>query len=273
VACDFRSQEKAAALAVGRYAEAGFSPAAAYGSQASALYYGPLPVAAAVRRCTELLASSPDRMTEANVTAVLGALHGLHGDIGEARTSLDQARSAYDDLGQRSTLETILAPLAADVERMAGNTEEAVRICRASFDALADTGNRAFASTRAVNLAELLLDLGRADEAEYYVLVAEEQAIRSDVLVQFLRRSQRARLLGREGRHPEAESVAREAVAISSLTDALMDRARTHVALAEVLAAAGGRAEARRESAEARRLLAEKGLNAKESLSGSLSPA
>ena len=97
------------------------------------------------------------------------------------------------------------------------------------------------------------------------------RSIRSDVLVQFLRRSQRARLLAREGRHDDAESLAREAVAISSLTDALLDRARTHVALAEVLAAAGARAEAKRETAEAARLFAEKGLNAKESLSGSLS--
>ena len=122
LACDFRSQEAAAALAVAHYDEAGFSPAAAYASQTSALYYGPLPVTAAVRRCTELLESSPDRMTEANVTAVLGALHGLHGDIAEARALLDQARSAYDDLGHRLALETILAPLAVDVERTIGKS-------------------------------------------------------------------------------------------------------------------------------------------------------
>ncbi len=248
VACDFRSQETAAALAVAHYADAGFSPAAAYASQASALYYGPLPVAAAVRRCTELLESSPDRMTEANMTAVLGALHGLRGEVAQARALLDRARSAYDDLGHRSVLETILAPLAVDVERLWQEVpRRPLAICRASFEALAVTGDRAFASTRAIHLAELLLDLGRAEEAEHFVRIAEQQVIRSDVLVQFLRRSQRARLLSREGRHDDAESLAREAVAISSLTDALLDRTRTHTALAGGARRRGcsGRGEAR----------------------------
>ena len=79
----------------------------------------------------------------------------------------------------------------------------------------------------------------------------------------------RARLLARTGPHEDAEILAREAVAISSLTDALLDRAGTHAALAEALAAAGSTRQAKREAGEAARLLTEKGLNAKESPIGS----
>ena len=271
VACDLGSQEHAAAAAVTHYDAAGFSAAACYGSQADALYHGPLPIDAGALRCAELLGQSRDRATQAYVTAVLGALHGLSGRAAEARDLLDHARSAYDDLGNRLAAETILAPLAIDIERTAGNTEAAAHICKASLDVLEAAGDKAYSSTRSIRLAELLLDLGRDDEAEQYIRIADETVIRSDVLVQFLRRSQRARLLARAGDHVKAESLAREAVAIASLTDALLARATTQLALAEILTAAGSRRAAKRAADDAARLFADKGLNAKESLLGSLS--
>ena len=271
IACNSRAQERAAELAIAHYANAGFSPAVCYASLASALYHGPVPVATALARCAALLESVNDRMTEANLAVVLGGLHGLRGDFAEARRLLDHARSVFADLGQRAAVDTILDPHAVALERWAGNIEEAARICQDNFERLSAADNRAYASTRAVQLADLLLDLGDADRAEQYIRFADERAIRSDVLVQFLRRAQRARLLARTGRHEDAESLAREAVAIASLTDVLLDRARTHAALAEVLTASGANREAKRETAEAARLLTKKGLNAKESPAGSLS--
>lgn len=271
IACDFRSQELAAAKAVSHYADAGFSAAACYGSQANAVYYGPLPIPAGILRCAELLDASRDRATEAYVTAVLGALHAFSGSIAEARTLLDHARATYNDLGNRLALETVLAPLEIDIERLAGNTEEAARICLASLEALAATGDQAYSCTRSINLAELLLDLGRDEEAERYIRIAEEMAVRSDVLVQFLRRSQRARFLARVGRHGEAAELAREAVTISSLTDALFDRARTHAALAEVLDAGGAHAQAKQAAADAAGLLEEKGVRREREPGSSLS--
>jgi DNA-binding SARP family transcriptional activator/tetratricopeptide (TPR) repeat protein len=270
-ACDFSFQETAAAVAAEHYARAGFSPAACYAAQATALFYGPTPVAEAMLRCTELLDATPDRMAQANVTAVLGAFHALRGRFDEARTLLDRARATYADLGSRSAPETMLAPLAATVERLAGRTNDAVLILQASYDALATEGDRTFVSTRAGQLAEVLLDLARVEEAAEYLDVAEQQAAPSDVLVQFLWRSGKARLLARGERREEAATLAREAVAISSLTDALIDRAWTHAALAEVLAAGGALAEAKREAAEAARLLDEKGVEREREPVGSLS--
>ena len=77
-----------------------------------------------------------------------------------------------------------------------------------------------------------------------YARLAENEALSSDVLVQFLWRSARARVLGRAGKTAEAEEIARDAVRIASLTDGFRDRARAHFALAEVLHL-GGKAKRR----------------------------
>ena len=56
--------------------------------------------------------------------------------------------------------------------------------------------------------------------------------------------------------------MARDAVAISSLTDASCHRARAHFALGEILALAAKPTPARAEAAAARKLLREKGATA-----------
>ena len=80
--------------------------------------------------------------------------------------------------------------------------------------------------------------------------------------MQFWWRTARARILARRGELAEAEEMGRDAVVISSLTDASCHRARAHFALAEVLALAAKRAPARTEAAAARKLLREKGATA-----------
>ena len=80
-------------------------------------------------------------------------------------------------------------------------------------------------------------------------------AVGSDVYAQFMWRSVRGRILASKGELEEAETLARDATAISSHTDGLHNRARSHLALAEVLRRAG-RADAEREELdEALRLL------------------
>jgi hypothetical protein len=149
-----------------------------------------------------------------------------------------------------------------DVEVFAGRLEEAERVGRESFAALAAAADRGFATTRAVHLADILLDRGDAGGAEQFVAFADEHAVASDVAVQFGRRATRARLLALSGDAKGAERLARDAVAIASQTDALRQRARTHSALAAVLQGGGKKAEARREREEAARLLRRKGIAA-----------
>jgi DNA-binding SARP family transcriptional activator len=258
-ACNFREVEAAATRVASHYEAAGMTSAAAVGLIAEALYYGTTPAREAEARCVALLEVADNRHTEASVTAVLGALRGIQGAPEEGRALTAHARAIFEDLGHPLSVLAVLAPLEMDVEVSAGDLDAAVRIGRASFEALGDFPENAYSTTRAVQLADLLLDAGDPAAAEPYVAFAEANALEADVLVQFLWRSMRGRLLARAGAHAEAEESARAAVAIASLTDVLRDRARAHLALAEVLRLAGREPEAAAESEVATGLLEAKG--------------
>jgi hypothetical protein len=242
------------------YQRAGISPAACVGAEAEALFYGATRVEDGVARCLELLQSAPDRMSEANVTAVLGAFHALAGDSAEAGSLLTQARTLFEDLGNRRGLLGIWTPLRVETAVLAGDLETAVTLARESFEAFVASGERGYASARALRLAEILLLRGEDEAADWATSMAERDALPSDVLVQFLRRSVRARLLARGGDVGTAERHARDAVRIAAETDGLLERARAHLALAEVLELAGDETDARAEEAVADELLRLKGV-------------
>ena len=260
LACNLAAVGTAAERAAAHFARAGFSPAGPTGMLAEALYYGATPVDEATSRCGELLGQAPDRGTEANLTAVLGGLRALAGDHAEARSLLDHARGVYEDIGNTRGVLTVWTPLRIDAEACAGNVDAATALAEASLRTLSAQGEAGYATTRAVELAELLLAQGADREAETFVAIAERDALPSDVLVQFLCRSLRARLLGRTGELTSGLAFGRDAVSLASLTDALRYRARAHVALAEVLELAGDAASARAEHEAARRLVRQKGV-------------
>jgi hypothetical protein len=201
-------------------------------------------------------------MSEANVTAVVGGLQALVGEIDEARRLLDRARALYDDIGNRRIIHTAWDGYHLEVEMLAGNVDGAAAHSRESVAVLLAGGEPAHATTRAGQLAAFLLDAERTDEAEHYARIAEDGSVESDVFAQLLWRGVRARLLARQGDHGDAEALARAAVSISLLTDAPRERARVHLALAEVVMLAGKEAEAQAEAARARSLLVEKGATA-----------
>ena len=145
---------------------------------------------------------------------------------------------------------------------LAGNVDGAAAHSRESVAVLLAGGEPAHATARAGQLAAFLLDADRTDEAERYAGIAEDGSVESDVFAQLLWRGVRARLLARKGEHEEAEALARGALSVSLLTDALRERARVHLALAEVLMLAGQHVEAHAEVARARSLLVAKGATA-----------
>ena len=245
--------------AAAHYVRAGISPAACIGAEAEALFYGATSVKDGVARCLELQESAPDRMAEANVTAVLGAFQALAGDADEARSLLDHARRLYEDLGNRRGLLAVWTPLRVEAAILSGDLVTAATLARENVEAFVATGERGYSTARALRFAAVLLLQGEDEEADRATSVAERDALPSDVLVQFLRRSMRARLLARGGEVAAAEPLARDAVRIAAQTDCLCDRARAHLALAEVLELAGAEADARAEEAIADELLRLKG--------------
>ena len=112
----------------------------------------------------------------------------------------------------------------------------------------------------AASLARLTCEDGRDDEAERLARVAEESAAKGDVTTQVRRRAAQAKVLTRRGELVEAaETLAREAVAMTDGTQFPDWRADTLLDLAEVLRVAGRPEEANAAARVALRLYETKG--------------
>ena len=160
LACNLAEVGAAATRAKGHYVASGFSPATCLAMEGDALYFGSTPITEAEARCVELLAEAPDRTSEANLTAVLGALSAAGGRVDDGRSLIAQALATLSELGSKLVVASAVSPLSMEVEVYAGDIEAAIRIGREDFDELFRGGHVAFASTRAVYLADLLLDIG-----------------------------------------------------------------------------------------------------------------
>lgn len=259
-ACNIADWAAAASRAELQYRAAGFSPAVCIGIQADALYYGAVPVDAALASCAELLDRSSDALANGWVSAVAGALHGLRGNHDEASNLIEHSRRLYENVDNQRGKAMAWTPLAMETALLAGDLDTAEALGRESVETFSEIGYPAFVSGRAAKLADVLLQRGDVDSADRYAALAEREALDADVYVQFLWRAARARILARGGELAEAEALGADAVAIASLTDALCDRARTHLALAEVLSLAGKQAAAATETAAAEELRRRKGV-------------
>ena len=100
-----------------------------------------------------------------------------------------------------------------------------------------ELGDRFFFPTVAMFLAVALIDHPAGDEAEIgdICAVARERSIAGDLANFVSLDAVEARLLVRRGRLSEAEALARRAVEAADRTDHFMMRARSRLALADVL--------------------------------------
>jgi predicted ATPase len=237
--------EAAAAKAADYYRRAGWSPSTCVGNLGAALYYGPRPVDAGIARCNRLLPEhADDRASEANILLWLGRLEAMRGRFDEARAAIGRARDMYDELGQTFTTQGICAAAVAGVEVLAGNLEAAEAPLRDSCEACIRFNASALLASFAAKLADVLYALDRLGEAETWMTTSRDCAGSEDRDAQAWWRSVAAKLAARRGEHDEADRLARGAVEIADETDALNQRARVALALAEVLRVGGRDAEA-----------------------------
>ncbi len=260
--CENRLAQEASSLALEHYRLAGFATSAAMSTYVLALFYGPTPVPDGIGECEALLQAAADRGSEANILSALGAFQGLAGRLDDARLAAERVRTMYDDLGMTLADPTGLAQLQLVVESANGCTEEAAQIARASLHELLLLGEHPWAATRAAHLAALELDLGNHDAAVAAIAVAQQHALPHDKVMELLNPAVEARILARQGDHAKAQRLARAAVAAGQETDAVLDRAQTLMALAEVLVAADEVDDAATAVREAERLLQAKGCTA-----------
>jgi ATP/maltotriose-dependent transcriptional regulator MalT len=143
-------------------------------------------------------------------------------------------QAVCEEIGNRQQLASCL-DFEGQVQRLAGNLDEAARLSREGYQAMAAIGDRSFASTIAVNLGEILIDLGQDDEAWRFGAIARDTSSSDDVVSQAGGRAVQARVLSRRGEHAAAEGLAREAADIMSNTDYFDQHAGVLVHLAHVL--------------------------------------
>jgi ATP/maltotriose-dependent transcriptional regulator MalT len=220
---------------------------------AQALHYGPTPAPAAIARCRALLRDAgSDEGLRAGVTAALAGLVAMQGDFEQARALYRESTALLDELGLRFR-RAVRSLVGAEIESLAGDLAAAERELRHGYETLEEMGERGVRAVLAAFLADVLCERGKDDEAERLAGIAAEIVEPSDLVPHALERAVRARVLARRG-DETAEALAREAVELAGHTDFPGLRARTLLALAEVVPA-----EAEGHVAEARRLYEQKG--------------
>ena len=222
------------------------------GKLGTAYQYGPFPVDEALAWCQAHPSEHPFRY------ASLGQLEAMRGNFAQARELARIARERAQERGQL-LLAAGVSMEAAEVELWAGDFQRAAEVALAGVAELERLGEQGWLSTIAGHGAEALYQLGRDEEAWAMTERAEQASAADDVITQMLVLQVRAKILSRRGDHAEAERLARSAVAWGDPTDALEVKARSHLDLALVLAAAGKRVEGLAALDAAQAFFAEKG--------------
>jgi predicted ATPase len=223
------------------------------------LVYGPVPVEHAIARAEEIAQHvHGDRQAEAAVLCVVSQLEAMRCNFDRARALYRDARAMFEELGLHIDASTLCLS-SGRVELLAGDVDAAERELRRGYDHLSSLNERYLSASLAGLLAEALLAGGRVDEAVEATSITEELADEGDADAQALWRMTRAKALARRGAVAEGETLAREALALTSATDDVVNTITARAALAEVLLLAGRRDEADAYLGSARALAEQKG--------------
>ena len=175
---------------------------------------GPTPIPEAIGRLETFLTweqAHDDPGLERVLVARLGILYAEAGDFAQGRKMQEQQRHIVEKLG----LERMLPYIewnAGLLEFLADDLEQAERLMRRANDALLAQGDKGHRSTLVINLAEVLIELERYEEAATLIRESESLGASDDAVTQMIVRSLRARLLARQGDFEQAELLARGAV-------------------------------------------------------------
>jgi DNA-binding SARP family transcriptional activator len=258
--CEYGSMEHAAERAGTCYSRAGWSTAVVAELLGLALYFGPRPVGEAIERLESMTGSrAGDPAAEANLAIWLGPLEAMRGHFDVARAHAERGRRTFRELGLAKASVEYYGRSVAMIELLAGFPDAAERALREACVLLQEMHDSSLLATRAAELASVLYELRRYDEAAVWLDVARKSAGDDDLDAALTRGPVEAKVFARQGHLEKAERVALETVRIAERTDALGRRADALLALAETLALAGSKEEAEDKVNEALALYERKG--------------
>ncbi|MCL9760750.1 AAA family ATPase [Frankia sp. AiPa1] len=197
---------------------------------------GPRPVAASRNRASEALdAAGDDRALRRALLAQLAVLAAMSGDLEDARVHLKAAEEIVHDLRGPRVDPHHGGFVVARVALLSNDLAVAERELRRSCRALSRMGERAMLANRAAALADVLVRLGKVDDAGKYVTRCRDAAAADQLPAQAGWCGVHARLLSLRGRDAEALRFADTAVDLSARTDDVDGQAHALLCRAEVL--------------------------------------
>ena len=227
---------------------------------ASAALWGPTPAPEGIQRCKDYLGEIGNHpQGKAEILLNLAGLYALQDDFAAAEETLNTAKSLLETLGPTMTA-TMIQP-AAFIAMLAGDPATAEMYLRLEYDSLSQMGERRFLATTAATLARAIAAQGpsRYDEAIRLIDLSRAAAADEDVSTQIIGQGLHARILADQGRHREAQELARSAAALAAQTDLLSHHADSLLELSHVLTVAGIVSEAHSAATQARDLYQRKG--------------
>jgi len=234
----YAAAEKAMEMAV-QHAEDSGVPRAAQSLRReliSLLSWTPRPVKDSIAIATAALdGAGDDRGQRRALLAQLAVLTAMTGDIEGARAHLKDAEEIVWDLRGPRFDPMHSGFVVARVALLADDLTTAERELRKSCRYLSQMGERASLATRAAALAEVMLALGRLDEAGKYVTRCSEASATDQLPAQAGWCGVHARLLAIRGRDTEALRFADTAVELAEKADDYDCQATALLARAEVL--------------------------------------
>ena len=205
-------------------------------SLAAALVRGPRPVHEALRTYDRLVPTAPDSGAVLCRAILLTMLERTD----EAQALAVSAEERLREFGELGDANAWLA----EIDLLTGDLEQAASRFRAYCRYLESNDRRGELSSYAPKLGRILCSFGNYDEAERLAEMGRELGDPEDVVTQAGWRQTKAIVCSARGQHAEAERLAREALALAESTDELESQAELLADLAEMLEAAGRRAEA-----------------------------
>jgi class 3 adenylate cyclase len=259
--CRIAEAEAAAGQAMSHARLARDDPAESWarGLLAQSAYWGPVPAGEGIRRCQELLAQADgNRRSELTALQAMAGLQAMADQREAALATAARTLALAGDLGE-NRVAALAREFAAAAFALAGEPAAAEQQLRLGIRVLERQGESGMRSNLTADLAHVLHQLGRPDEALQAALASRAIAAHDDLFAQVRWRGAAARSLAGQGRLTEAGRLAAEAVEIATPTDMLSMRGDALLDQAAVAAAAARPGDARRAAEAALALYQAKG--------------